>query len=237
MVIFLKLLVAHLLGDFLFQPRSWVKEKEIYKIKSPRLYWHVLIHGVLILLLLGSAAYWMLSFIIMICHFGIDLLKLTLQKEKNKTRWFLGDQLLHLISIIGVYYFFFKPNWDFVLLKDNPNFWLIATALLLLTLVSGIVIQVLMQQWTDELGVSSSQSLRSAGKYIGILERLFVFTFILIGHWEAIGFLMAAKSIFRFGDLKEAKDRKLTEYILIGTLLSFGMAITIGLLVKQLLLD
>ncbi|MBU6331829.1 MAG: hypothetical protein KGQ80_05390 [Bacteroidetes bacterium] len=39
------------------------------------------------------------------------------------------------------------------------------------------------------------------------------------------------KSIFRFGDLKEAKDRKQTEYILIGTLLSFGMAVAIGVIV------
>jgi hypothetical protein len=41
--------------------------------------------------------------------------------------------------------------------------------------------------------------------------------------------LIAAKSVFRFGDLKESKDRKLTEYILIGTLLSFAMAIITAL--------
>jgi len=44
-----------------------------------------------------------------------------------------------------------------------------------------------------------------------------------------VGFLLTAKSVFRFGDLKESKDRKLTEYILIGTLLSFGIAIIVGL--------
>ena len=59
-----------------------------------------------------------------------------------------------------------------------------------------------------------------------------MFCFIITNHFEAIGFLLAAKSIFRFGDLKEAKDRKLTEYVLIGTLLSFGIAILIGLLVE-----
>jgi hypothetical protein len=74
--------------------------------------------------------------------------------------------------------------------------------------------------------------LQNAGNYIGILERLFVFCFIITGHFEAIGFLLAAKSIFRFGDLKEAKDRKLTEYVLIGTLLSFGIAMLVGLLVN-----
>jgi hypothetical protein len=65
----------------------------------------------------------------------------------------------------------------------------------------------------------------NAGLYIGMLERLFVFTFIILNHWEGIGFLLAAKSVFRFGDLSNANDRKLTEYVLIGTLISFAFAI------------
>ena len=65
-----------------------------------------------------------------------------------------------------------------------------------------------------------------------MLERLFVFSFVILGKWEAIGFLLAAKSVFRFGDLRKAKDRKLTEYILIGTLLSFGISIGVGLLTQ-----
>ena len=78
------------------------------------------------------------------------------------------------------------------------------------------------------------KSLPNAGKYIGILERLLVFIFVVTGHWEAIGFLVAAKSVFRFGDLKDSRDRKLTEYILIGTLLSFGIAIIVGIIVRTL---
>jgi len=58
--------------------------------------------------------------------------------------------------------------------------------------------------------------------------------FVITGNWEGIGFLLAAKSVFRFGDLKESKDRKLTEYILIGTLLSFGIAIATGMLALKL---
>jgi hypothetical protein len=76
--------------------------------------------------------------------------------------------------------------------------------------------------------------LPNAGKYIGILERLLVFTFVVLGHWEAIGFLVAAKSVFRFGDLKESGNRKLTEYILIGTLLSFGIAVVAGIVVVSI---
>jgi hypothetical protein len=82
---------------------------------------------------------------------------------------------------------------------------------------------------------SDKDSLSKAGKYIGILERLFVFSFVVMQEWQAIGFLIAAKSVFRFGDLSRAKDRKLTEYILIGTLLSFGFAILLGVLYHYLL--
>ena len=65
---------------------------------------------------------------------------------------------------------------------------------------------------------------------ICILESLLVFVFIISNHWKAVGFLITAKSVFRFGDLKEPKYRMLTEYILIGTLISFGIAIAVGLL-------
>ena len=67
-----------------------------------------------------------------------------------------------------------------------------------------------------------------------MLERLLVFGFIVLQQWPAIGWLIAAKSILRFSDLSRAKDRKLTEYVLIGTLLSFSLAIFIGLLYRYL---
>ena len=92
-----------------------------------------------------------------------------------------------------------------------------------------------MSSWSQAINDSNDDSLNNAGKYIGILERLFVFVFVITSNWGGIGFLLAAKSIFRFGDLKESKDRKLTEYILIGTLLSFGIAMAIGMLVLKLI--
>jgi hypothetical protein len=94
---------------------------------------------------------------------------------------------------------------------------------------------VLIKPWSETISNEKEQSLKNAGKYIGILERLLIFLFICTNHFEAIGFLLATKSVFRFGDLKESKERKLTEYILIGTLLSFGIALLVGLLTQYLL--
>ena len=64
---------------------------------------------------------------------------------------------------------------------------------------------------------------------------MFVYIAVLGGHLQVVGFLLAGKSIFRFGDLTRAKDRKLTEYILIGTFLSFLIAIITGIIVNRFL--
>jgi hypothetical protein len=46
---------------------------------------------------------------------------------------------------------------------------------------------------------------------------------ILLGQPEAVGLLIAAKSILRFGAVKD--DRAASEYVIIGTLASFGWAL------------
>ncbi|MCH7399446.1 DUF3307 domain-containing protein [Belliella sp. DSM 107340] len=231
MILLVKLLFAHLIGDFVLQPKSWVQEKEKRKAKSPKLYFHILIHGLLVLLVLWDLQYWLLALMLMAIHGLIDLTKLNLQKKNNKTRWFVIDQVLHLISILVFWLIWYKPSLEIQIWMENPTIWIYGTSLLFLTAVTGILIQVIMAKWSNAINDGKNQSLDNAGKYIGILERLLVFTFVIIGRWEAIGFLLAAKSVFRFGDLKESKDRKLTEYILIGTLLSFGIAIMTGMVV------
>lgn len=139
------------------------------------------------------------------------------------------DQALHVLVLIGIAYLYTHESFEFIPL--DHSFWLLLTGVIFLTKPTSIIIKNAISIWTPENKNSQDDSLSNAGNYIGILERLFVFSFILTGHFEAIGFLLAAKSIFRFGDLKEAKDRKLTEYVLIGTLLSFGIALLAGLIV------
>jgi hypothetical protein len=226
--------LAHLIGDFLLQPGSWVQDKKSKKIRSVKLYIHALIHGLLVLLVLWDVKYWLLALVIMITHYAIDLLKLYQQKSTTKISWFWTDQILHLISLVVFYWIWFQPNWHLVQ-EISDTFWIYATSVVFITVVTGVIIQVLMQQWSQEINDSSNQSLKNAGKFIGILERIFIYIFVVSGHWAPIGFLLAAKSIFRFGDLKEARDRKLTEYILIGTLLSFGIAISTGIVVRYLI--
>ena len=54
MILIVKLLLAHLLGDFLLQPNSWVLDKENKKHKSIYLYIHTLLHGILAWILVGE---------------------------------------------------------------------------------------------------------------------------------------------------------------------------------------
>ena len=192
MIILIKLICAHLLGDFVLQPRTWVKEKEHHKLLSWRLYMHVLVHGLLVLLVMGSLQYWLLALVIMASHFLIDVLKLYAQSETTRTRWFMIDQSLHFIGIVVIWFIWFKPTIDFAALFNSQTLWLYATALLFLTFVAGVVVQILMSRWTEALNDLQDGSLAHAGRYIGMLERLFVFVFIVVGQWQAIGFLLGA---------------------------------------------
>ncbi|PQV47335.1 uncharacterized protein DUF3307 [Jejuia pallidilutea] len=227
-MILVKLLLAHLIGDFFLQPQKWVKEKEKKKLKSPKLYFHVLIHIAITALLLWDLSLWPIILIIGFSHFIIDGAKLLLQKKKTKRRLFFVDQLLHILVIFGCY-FFVLNTVNAINFKVTENQLVLITCLLFLTIPVSIIMKTIFLKWNISELTKNSQSLKDAGKYIGILERILVFIFIIVDHWEAVGFLITAKSVFRFGDLKESKSRQLTEYILIGTLISFGIAILTGI--------
>ncbi|RFC55237.1 DUF3307 domain-containing protein [Brumimicrobium aurantiacum] len=226
-VLVLKFLLAHILGDFVFQSSRWVQHKRRYKVKSTKLYLHLLIHAIfLIVVFQFDFSYWKGFTIILVSHYVIDLGKLYANDRFNNITLFFIDQLLHLFIIFGVVYLY-QPEIMSSIELFTPNILLLTIAILLVTNVTSIVMRVLISKWKPE--ENNHESLQNAGAYIGMLERLFIFGFIILDYWEGIGFLLAAKSVFRFGDLSNAKDRKLTEYILIGTLFSFGLAMLIGL--------
>jgi hypothetical protein len=224
----IKLILAHLIGDFVLQPYKWVQHKQTHKHKSKYLYWHILIHAItLIIVLQFQFKYWLALVIIPISHYIIDVIKTHLSSKVNQRLLFSLDQLAHLI-IIAVVIQIYEPyhinfNWLF-----TPETLLFLTCLIGITKVSSVIMKTIISKW-DLTEYNKEDTLKDAGAYIGILERLLVFIFIITNHWEGVGFLITAKSVFRFSDLSKAKDRKLTEYILIGTLISFGLAIVFGL--------
>lgn len=236
MNLLLLLILAHLLSDFVFQTDSMVKGKRHNKWKP--LVQHLLIVFVITWVLSGRQELWWVALVITLLHGIIDLAKNSLRQ--NNLYIFVGDQVLHILSIIGVWAFITNST-----LTDLPFFldvdrWpikyiIIAIGYILVALPTAVLIDYVIQDWHEEVNNNKKESLKHAGKWIGIIERLLIYTFIIIGEWEPIGFLLAAKSVFRFGDLQKAEDQKKTEYILIGTLLSFAIAIAVGLVVGKII--
>ncbi|SHI95873.1 DUF3307 domain-containing protein [Pseudozobellia thermophila] len=227
MILFTKLLLAHLIGDFLLQPNRWVLHKEVHKATSKYLYFHVALHFVVALVLLWDLRYWKVVAVIAVSHYLIDLAKLYATPYfRLKSIPFFIDQFLHVLVLYACAYY--GNLWEHTAqIIENLN-WGLITAIVFVSFPSAIIMGKLLEAMSDKIELDH-KSLPNAGKYIGIIERLFVLMFIIMGRWEAIGLLIGAKSVFRFNDLKESNNRKLTEYILIGTLLSFGLAILTGI--------
>ena len=78
-----------------------------------------------------------------------------------------------------------------------------------------------------------SQGMPFAGAWIGYIERVLILTFVITDNIEGVGFLLAAKSIFRFGDLNKTREIKITEYVLLGTLASFTIALLVAFTLKN----
>ncbi|WP_149276074.1 DUF3307 domain-containing protein [Pareuzebyella sediminis] len=227
-MLFTKLLLAHLIADFILQTNRWVLHKETNKVKSRYLYFHVVFHFLVTMLLLWDLSYWKMVLFIAVSHYVIDLTKLYVTPLfRLKSIPFFLDQFLHLIILYACAY---ATNFTEHTLSLIQNIdWALVTAIVFVSFPSAIIMGKLLEAMSDKIELDH-KSLPNAGKYIGIIERLFVLLFIILGRWEAIGLLIGAKSVFRFNDLKESNNRKLTEYILIGTLLSFGLAVITGII-------
>ena len=123
----------------------------------------------------------------------------------------------------------YTGNWQWWPLQ-LPTGWLpVALAYLLVLTPASVLISQLLRSWRPDLLTLPMQGFMAGGHYIGMLERALLLTFVLLDQFAAVGFLLAAKSIFRFGDLSRAQDVKFTEYVLLGTLLSVSLSLGIGL--------
>ncbi|MDB5158672.1 MAG: hypothetical protein JWR50_3379 [Mucilaginibacter sp.] len=234
LIILLRLILAHLLGDFLLQPAKWVKAKNSKKERAPEMYYHVLVVTALTYLFLWDRTMWYLPLIVMVSHLLIDIWK---SHRAHTFAYFLADQLLHISVIIVVWImFYFDANTIFTWIPkyfNSVHFWILIIAYYLVTGPLGIAIGNATGKWQKEAGMDTA-GLDKAGIWIGRCERVLVLTFIITNQYTALGFLMAAKSILRFGDAEDRPQKK-TEYILVGTLISFASAAIIGTIVSYLL--
>lgn len=235
-IILIRILLAHIIADFVLQSDGWIKKKFQYGYRSKELYIHILIVGLLTYLFIGKWNEFFLPALIMIFHLVIDLWKIS---KENNLKYFLIDQASHLITIIAGWYIFISSGIDvnelISTIFNDPSYLLIIGGYLVVLLPFDYLIGFSTERWRLEITDSNTEGLKQAGKWIGKLERILILTFILVNRFEAIGFLIAAKSILRYGEIKNSKDRKEAEYILIGTLLSFTLTIITGIIINRLL--
>jgi hypothetical protein len=106
------------------------------------------------------------------------------------------------------------------------------TALFIAGAMLGALLRPLAERITDT-GVEP-QGFARAGLYIGWLERGLVFTFLVAGQPEAAALALTAKSVARFPAFSTGSEA-LAEYVLIGTLASFGLATLTAIATRALL--
>jgi len=136
--------------------------------------------GLTAYLLLGRWNNWQIPLILMFTHFIIDLLKINIQK--NQLLGFILDQFLHLLIILACWIGLtdaLQEKIDPILTSwfTDQKVWLIILGYLIntkpLSLLIGYITTTFRKQMDDDNG-----SLSKAGEWIGMLERILVFTFV-----------------------------------------------------------
>ncbi|GAB3657904.1 DUF3307 domain-containing protein [Echinicola sediminis] len=219
-------LMAHTLADFFFQNDRLAQQKNELGFRSPFLKWHVLIVFVLSWALSFQLYFVYGALVIALTHFIIDGLKTRINQSRLLGRYaFFIDQGLHLLVLVAVVlvYVDFLGIYPWITFRISSGILIVIFAYMACLKPSNIFIKEVFKSY--DINVPGSGDLPNAGKLIGVLERILVLTFILMHEFQAVGFLIAAKSILRFKN----DDSLKAEYVLIGTLLSFGLAVLMGI--------
>jgi len=240
--LFLALLTAHVTGDFLLQTAGDAGGKHRISI----LLRHAAVVAALSYLLAGSWRLWEIPLLVLVSHAAIDRIKIA--SGSRSARAFLIDQLAHVAAVAGIVLIVTtlrstQTGYWFALFGNDYLRGLVWISGAVLTIraggfLIGLAVQPLLSQVQsaqdreEEANDILSGGLKGGGQLIGQLERALVFLFILMDQAAAVGFLITAKSIFRFGEIRDPQQRMLAEYIIIGTMMSFGYAIFMSYLTR-----
>lgn len=213
----------------------------------------ILIMGIQVLMLLVFSLTITLVFLIM-CLFIIDIIEYFAERvarHPNVIR-FTSFLLLFIIALIfgsqavdllvnvnlisGIQHIFVNFNPFTGLNITGHQLILILAGLFFLLNESNFLIRLIFEisgklPVTKETSEPDKKEL-NAGRIIGILERIIIFFFIIIGQYAAVGFVIAAKGVVRY---KELENRNFAEYFLIGTLLSSLLSMFTALITASLI--
>lgn len=233
LLLLVRLIAAHVAADFLFQPTLWVNDRYQNKVRSPFLYLHILVVSGLTWIFAWELSAWPLVLFIGTTHLLIDLWKSYLE---DTTVAFLADQLAHMLLLVAGWIFYtdsaMATQFTISRILNTPSNWIALLAFMLAVWPCGYLVAKATEGWRREIHYDEKEDLSglvNAGTWIGRIERVLILALILLQQYQAIGFLIASKSIFRFSGISDKKQRREAEYILIGTLISFALGIGLGI--------
>lgn len=219
--LFLCLLLAHLVADFVLQTSASCKSKVEKHWRSVHHYIHASIVFALSWLVSFDLRFWWCALIIGGLHLCIDVWK---SYRKEDVTWFSLDQLLHLLLLVGVAWLW-SSVYEWHVPFDLEVWWIAAAiAVLICWKPANIFIKLVLKHYSVNMPQEKDGGF-NAGALIGTIERWLILVFVCLQRYDALGLLIAAKSIIRFGDSQTNKS----EYVLAGTLLSIFIAVMAGL--------
>lgn len=228
-----------MLADFILQPEQMVRGKSRLSVLSV----HCGIFFIFCtLFLIGDLNAAMLASLagLSILHGLIDWSKTKAVSYLENFGWFLflADQALHLTAI-ALFAWYFDPasietlKNQIGLANTSVELPLVLSLFVFIVIGGGFFTSAVCTGFLRELPNNNNPGIAKAGRYIGVLERALVMAAVLSGKYEIIGFLLAAKSIVRYPEMKDHVH--FAEYFLIGTLTSLSWAFFGSMLLKQLL--
>jgi hypothetical protein len=177
------------------------------------------------------------------------LVEFSWKRKSHNSRQFLYRQLIYFLGqlILTGLIISLKGQQESYWLSLYPGYFKV------LLCVSGIcagvfgaapLVGAAVQPYQDQISITGEESptgeielqpgLYGGGKMIGMLERSLVFLFVAVEEPAGIGFLIAAKSILRLGEIQGKGRRREVEYIIIGTFFSLLLGLAAAYLVYYL---
>ena len=232
--LFLIQLFGHMVGDFYLQGERMCSFKREKGWKSGWLYVHMLLVFAVAWAVSWSAGFWWAALLIAVLHGLTDMAKSRMERQGKMANVLFGlDQVMHVVIIaLVVWLYSLCCGWTEWAWLTNYRAAMILGVVFCLwpaNFFIGDFLKAIKVEKKDAEGAGaeadSAKVTLDASRVIGSIERVLVFLFVWLGQYSAIGFLMAAKSVMRFPEMGQGKN---AEYYLVGSLLSFGLAIVMA---------
>lgn len=222
---FAALLLAHAAADFLFQTKGMAGTQ-----RRPAT---ILLQGVIYLLAAQATLGRVDAWEVLALAAAYTAINIVTAFALPARLWaFFLDQAAHVGALLVIALvspgLFAGGAWSG--LPWLPGTMMLAAGAIIATVAGGQAIALLVDPWDKS---TLPEGLPNGGRLIGLLERGIIYLLIIVGQPAGIGFLIAAKSVLRFETASQ--DQRAGEYVIVGTLASFGWAMVTGWAIMSLL--